>query len=603
MNESNYDSDDASSKSSELELEEVDIENHYSTISKNLLKQTHEESFCDVYLQVDDQTFPAHRNVLAASSDYFYKMFTTEMKEKNDKVIPIHDITSDAFKILLDAIYTGKLMLSENNLADILTAASLTQVTMVLETAQDYMDNVVNETNSQLFYNLTNLYSFHDVHKRIVQFILLNFEAVSRRSDFLQMTNEDLSQFLKSDYLTIKQEKYVYEFLIKWMNYNVNERLEHFPLLFKFVRLQYIPIKYVVNNIQSNDFVCKFNECRDLVCNVISYYFTPSVLASQKPRKCFISRPNSILFLGSRNSKHCFYNINSEDIIKEVTFNGLTESTVLPNCAVAINYPYVYLCGGFCEEDKTSKQAVRFDGFRWIQMPPMNEARCGAAAVIFNETLFVFGGEKVPISETSEFSNNQINPEAFNFVQNYESFNVEWKLHSSFPRSLSHARAEVANGKIYIIGGYTLAGNNDPNGRQRCKVATSQTLIFSPADGCLVESNNMQTCRAKFSSAVKNNRIFVIGGCNHRNTGGFFRTADKIEYLSTGENVWTSLCLPFPLKSGFNFIFIKHLIVLNDNKIYFFKDNEWSSKQLNSYIYSSKILVPYFNKLYFYPVY
>ena len=335
MSDSNYDRNDAGLKLSELEL--FDIQNHYSTISKNLFKQTHEESFCDVYLQVDDQIFPAHRNVLAASSAYFYEMFTIKIKEKNDKVIPIHDITSDAFKILLDAIYTGKLRLSENNLADILKAASLTQVTMVLETAQDYMDNVVNETNSQLLYNLTNLYSFHDVHKRIVQFILLNFEAVSKRSDFLQMTNEDLIQFLKSDYLTMEQEKYVYEFLIKWMNHNVNERLEHFPLLFKFVRLQYIPIKYVVNNIQSNAFVCKFNECWDLVYSVVRYYFTPSVLASQKLHKCFISEPNSILFLKSHNSKLCFYNIDSEDIIREVTFNGLTKSTVLSNCTEAID--------------------------------------------------------------------------------------------------------------------------------------------------------------------------------------------------------------------------------------------------------------------------
>ena len=106
MSDSNYNCDIASSKLNELELKEVDIQNYYSIISENLLKQKYKESFCDIYFLVDNQTFPAHRNVLAASSDYFYKMFTTEMKEKNDKVIPIHSITSDAFNILLDAIYS-----------------------------------------------------------------------------------------------------------------------------------------------------------------------------------------------------------------------------------------------------------------------------------------------------------------------------------------------------------------------------------------------------------------------------------------------------------------------------------------------------------------
>ena len=68
-----------------------------------------ESQFIDVRLKVDEDIFPAHRIVLAASSNYFYAMFTDGMKESSQEVIELKDesISSDVLKILLDSIYTG----------------------------------------------------------------------------------------------------------------------------------------------------------------------------------------------------------------------------------------------------------------------------------------------------------------------------------------------------------------------------------------------------------------------------------------------------------------------------------------------------------------
>ena len=50
-----------------------------------------QEQFIDVRLKVGEDVFPAHRNVLAAESDYFYAMFTDGMKESNQEVIELKD--------------------------------------------------------------------------------------------------------------------------------------------------------------------------------------------------------------------------------------------------------------------------------------------------------------------------------------------------------------------------------------------------------------------------------------------------------------------------------------------------------------------------------
>ena len=81
--------------------------NTHTNIRQKLQKQRNHEEFCDVTLQVESETFNAHRNVLAADSECFFKMFTIDMKEKDSQVIPIQTVTARAVSETLNSIYTG----------------------------------------------------------------------------------------------------------------------------------------------------------------------------------------------------------------------------------------------------------------------------------------------------------------------------------------------------------------------------------------------------------------------------------------------------------------------------------------------------------------
>ena len=63
-----------------------------------------EGQLIDVLLKVDEDVFPVHCTLLAASSDYFYAMFTNGVKEFNQEIIELKDesITSNALKIILE---------------------------------------------------------------------------------------------------------------------------------------------------------------------------------------------------------------------------------------------------------------------------------------------------------------------------------------------------------------------------------------------------------------------------------------------------------------------------------------------------------------------
>ena len=81
--------------------------------------------FIDVGLKVGEEVFSAHRIVLAVSSDYFHAMFAHGMKESNQEVIELKDesISTAALKIVLDSIYSGDLLVTDETVFDVLVAA------------------------------------------------------------------------------------------------------------------------------------------------------------------------------------------------------------------------------------------------------------------------------------------------------------------------------------------------------------------------------------------------------------------------------------------------------------------------------------------------
>ena len=101
-----------------------------------------------------EDTFPAHRIVLAANKNYFHAMFTDGMQESNQEVMELKDrsILTDVLKTAMDSIYTGDLNVNEENVFGVLAAADHLQVKTVV---QQCCDVLIREFN-QLRFNLHN---------------------------------------------------------------------------------------------------------------------------------------------------------------------------------------------------------------------------------------------------------------------------------------------------------------------------------------------------------------------------------------------------------------------------------------------------------------
>ncbi len=97
---------------------------------------------CDIEIRVgredaiDERTFFCHRNLLAAASAYFERMFVGAMKESEAKVIRIERIEgvqlqsdADAFQLIIDYIYSSpQFQVTRDNVHDLICCANFFQV-------------------------------------------------------------------------------------------------------------------------------------------------------------------------------------------------------------------------------------------------------------------------------------------------------------------------------------------------------------------------------------------------------------------------------------------------------------------------------------------
>lgn len=92
-----------------------DVE-HFEHISGDLLDLFKSREHADVTFVVNGVRFPAHKVILAARCTYFRILLYGEMKEaylKPDEEIPFLDTTPEAFELLLEYIYSGRVCLGD----------------------------------------------------------------------------------------------------------------------------------------------------------------------------------------------------------------------------------------------------------------------------------------------------------------------------------------------------------------------------------------------------------------------------------------------------------------------------------------------------------
>ena len=124
-----------------------------------LLKLQKKKIMYDVKIKLGRKKFKAHRIILSAGSRYFFLRFkdmkidsndTLELKVLNDK---------ETFLNVFEFLYTGDIILNENNIKKILATASFLQVEKIINKCEDYFLESLNIANSFKIMSLSKKFS------------------------------------------------------------------------------------------------------------------------------------------------------------------------------------------------------------------------------------------------------------------------------------------------------------------------------------------------------------------------------------------------------------------------------------------------------------
>ncbi|XP_061122749.1 zinc finger and BTB domain-containing protein 8B isoform X1 [Syngnathus typhle] len=105
--------------------------------------------FCDCSILVEGRVFKAHRNVLFAGSGYFRALLVHYLQDSGQRqsTASLDIVTADAFSIILDFLYSGRLALSSNSVIEVMSAASYLQMTDLVNLCKKYISSSLDICN------------------------------------------------------------------------------------------------------------------------------------------------------------------------------------------------------------------------------------------------------------------------------------------------------------------------------------------------------------------------------------------------------------------------------------------------------------------------
>ncbi|XP_059426700.1 POZ (BTB) and AT hook-containing zinc finger 1-like isoform X2 [Carassius carassius] len=124
------------------------VSKHSAEMLHNLNSQRKDGGrFCDVILRVGEESFPAHKAVLAACSEYFESVFSCQAEDDGQgKELEMHTISPKVFRDILDFAYTSKIVVRLECFPELMTAAKFLLMRSVIEICQE----VIKQSNMQI---------------------------------------------------------------------------------------------------------------------------------------------------------------------------------------------------------------------------------------------------------------------------------------------------------------------------------------------------------------------------------------------------------------------------------------------------------------------
>lgn len=456
----------------------------------NVLRKHRE--LCDVVLIVGQKKIFAHRVILSACSPYFHAMFTGELAESRQTEVTIRDIDETAMELLIDFCYTSNITVEEGNVQTLLPAACLLHLAEIQDVCCEFLKRQLDPSNCLGIRAFADTHACRDLLRIADKFTQHNFQEVMESEEFMLLPVNQLVDIISSDELNVRSEEQVYQAVMGWIKYNIQERRQHLPTVLQHVRLPLMSPKFLVGTVGADLLIKSDEACRDLVDEAKNYLLLPQErplmqgprTRSRKPIKC-----GEVLFaVGGWCSGDAISSVEKYD--PQTNEWRLVAPMSKRRCGVgvAVLNDLLYAVGGH-DGQSYLNSIERYDPHtnQWSSdVAPTSSCRTSVGVAVLGDFLYAVGG--------------QDGVSCLNYVERYDPQNNKWgKVASMSTRRLGVGVA-VLQGFLYAVGG------SDGT----CPLNTVER--YDPRSNRWTPVASMGTRRKHLGVAVFNNMIYAVGG-------------------------------------------------------------------------------------------
>ncbi|XP_011297003.1 kelch-like protein 18 isoform X2 [Fopius arisanus] len=446
---------------------------------------------CDVTLKIEDQTFSAHRIVLAATIPYFHAMFLTNMIESKQKDITMQGFDAVALEALINFAYSGKVTLNKDNVQSIMMGASFLQLNKVRDACADVLKSHLQPHNALGICSFADRLSCPALVKEATKYIHQYFHHVSLSEEFLTLPLNELRELICKDELYVVSEAQVFEAVLRWVKHK-EERIEYLPKLLILVRLPLLSPEYLVDHVAKEELIKRSHECRDLLDDAKDCHLMPErkhLLESFRfrPRLCNDLVGDIFAVGGLTKYGNSLSTVEVYDPFKCTWRRSEAMTMDRSRVGVAVHQNKLYAFGGYNGLERLATVEVYHPALRsWKIISPMHYKRSAVGTTALLDYLYVCGGYDGVIS--------------LNIVERYCPATDKWQILRPMNKHRSAGGVIAFEGYIYALGGHDGLSIFDSVER------------YDPQTGIWTTVKPMLTRRCRLGVATLYGKLYACGG-------------------------------------------------------------------------------------------
>ena len=266
---------------------------------------------CDSILIVDKKEIFCHRAVLISNSSYFLAMFTSGLLETNKTEIKLNEIDAESLESIVNYMYTGELVITEENVQSILTTANLLNMINIKDSCGQFIQSHLDVDNCLGIREFADYHSCSVLLKHAETFIEQYFSEIVLKDEFLMLNLDQVIRLISKDHLLVDSELIVYDSVVRWLNHDFQKRTEFMFELMKQIRFGLMEYDDLMK-ISQDKLLRKNSESFNLVQKAINHKLDKNLyqknlndiceLTAYTPRKPF-SFPKMLYLLGGQAPK------------------------------------------------------------------------------------------------------------------------------------------------------------------------------------------------------------------------------------------------------------------------------------------------------------